>query len=107
MNGVQPTQIVLMVCCDLHALEVTNLNVGANELKRTDFKGSSLWHSIIFVTVRHFMCFWSSAVSSTHKNAMNVEEDLKGAKCLIIFGSWNITYLTVETDKFRRILPRS
>ena len=42
MNGVQPTQIVLMVCCGLHALQVTNLNAGANELKRTHFKGLSL-----------------------------------------------------------------
>ena len=42
MNGVQPAQVVLMVFCSLLVLEVTNLNVGANELKRTHFKGSSL-----------------------------------------------------------------
>ena len=39
VNGVQQTQTLPMVRCGLHALEVTNLNVVANNLLRTCFKG--------------------------------------------------------------------
>ena len=38
-NRVQQTQTLPMVHCALHALEVTNLNVVANNLLRTCFKG--------------------------------------------------------------------
>ena len=38
-NRVQQTQTLPMVHCGLHALEVTNLNVVANNLLRTCFKG--------------------------------------------------------------------
>ena len=38
-NRVQQTQTLPMVHCGLHAQEVTNLNVVANNLLRTCFKG--------------------------------------------------------------------
>ena len=39
VNRVQQTQTLPMVYCGLHALEVTNLNVVANNFLRTCFKG--------------------------------------------------------------------
>ena len=39
VNDIQQTQTLPMVRCGLQALEVTNLNVVANNLLRTCFKG--------------------------------------------------------------------
>ena len=55
--GVQPTQTLPVVYCGLSALEVTHLNLVANNLLRICFKGQSLPNSIIFLTEHHFHVF--------------------------------------------------
>ena len=56
------------------------------------------------------MCFWPSAVSSIHKKCdeyrFEFKKDFKGAsKAPDHLWIMEITYQTVDTDKFRRMLP--
>ena len=57
VNGVQQTQTLPMVHSGLHALEITNFNVVANNLLKTCLKSLSLLNSIIFLTQRHLPVF--------------------------------------------------
>ena len=63
--------ILTIVHCALHALEVTNLNAVVSNLLGTCLKSQSLPNSIIFITESHL-----------HKTL-----GFKGGKYLIVFGS--------------------
>ena len=53
-----------IVHCGLHAPDVTNLNVVADNLLRTCFKSQFLPNSIIFITERHLHMFLTLCICS-------------------------------------------
>ena len=97
-----------IVHCDLHALEVTNLNVVASNMLRACFRSQSLPNSVIFITECHLHMFLTLC-SQLRCDEDLFEPDYRFQRRKVPDRLWTLkmTYINVETSKLQRMLPRA
>ena len=100
-----------IVHCGLHALQLTNLNVVASNLLRTCLKSQSLPNSFIFLTKPdlHMFLTLCSQLKFTKMRRRWFEPDSRFQRPKVPDRLWiiKVTYLSVETNKLQRVLPRA